>query len=133
MSKDLESLTSKGSVFQSFGVAQVNNLSPSVALGLKPVYSSKRVSLVRLNTVLLAWIDLLGHELHSVKASYVLCKSNVLDTRVLNRSWQLATDRHLLGICSCLTLHSICCFSPFCLCLSLPAIPIILFWVFVVL
>ena len=61
MSKDLESLTSNGSVFQSFGVAQVNNLSPSVALGLKPGCLSERVSLERLNTVLLAWIDLLGH------------------------------------------------------------------------
>ena len=50
-----------GSVLQSFGVAQVNNLSPSVTLGLKPGCLSKRVSLERLNTLLLAWIDLLGH------------------------------------------------------------------------
>ena len=44
-----------------FGVAQVNNLSPSVTLGLKPGCLNKRVSLERLNTLLLAWIDLLGH------------------------------------------------------------------------
>ena len=61
MSKDLESLTSNGNAFQSFGVVQVNNLSPSVALDLKPGCLSKRVSLEHLSTVLLAWIDLLGH------------------------------------------------------------------------
>ena len=48
MSNDLESLTSNGNVFQSFGAAQVNNLSPSVALDINAGCLSKRVSLERL-------------------------------------------------------------------------------------
>ena len=35
ISNDLESLTSNGNAFQSFGAAQVNDLSPSVTLDLK--------------------------------------------------------------------------------------------------
>ena len=45
MSNDLESLTSNGNAFQNFGAAQVNDLSPSVALDLKLSYLSNRVSL----------------------------------------------------------------------------------------
>ena len=45
MSSDLESLTSNGNAFQSFGVAQVNDLSPSVVLDINAGCLSKRVSL----------------------------------------------------------------------------------------
>ena len=48
MSNDLESLTSNGNAFQSFGAAQVNDLSPSVALDINAGCLSKRVSLERL-------------------------------------------------------------------------------------
>ena len=48
MSDDLESLASNGNTFQSFGAAQVNDLSPSVAFDLKPGCLSKRVSVERL-------------------------------------------------------------------------------------
>ena len=48
MSNDLESLTSNGNAFQSFGAAQVNDLSPSVALDINEGCLSKRVSLERL-------------------------------------------------------------------------------------
>ena len=43
MSNDLESLTSNGNAFQSFGAAQVNDLSPSVALDINEGFLSKRV------------------------------------------------------------------------------------------
>ena len=43
MSNDLESLTSNGNAFQSFGAAQVNDLSPSVALDINEGCLSKRV------------------------------------------------------------------------------------------
>ena len=46
MSNDLELLTSNGNAFQTFGAAQVNDLSPSVAFNLK--LGLKRVSLERL-------------------------------------------------------------------------------------
>ena len=45
MSNDLELLTSNGNAFQSFGAAQVNDLSPIVAFDLKLGYLSKRVSI----------------------------------------------------------------------------------------
>ena len=48
MSNDLEFLTSNGNAFQSFGAAQVNDLSPSVALDINAGCLSKKVSLVRL-------------------------------------------------------------------------------------
>ena len=48
MSKDLESLSSNGNAFQSFGAAQVNDLSPSVGLDINAGCLSKRVSLERL-------------------------------------------------------------------------------------
>ena len=48
MSNDLESLTSNGNAFQSFGAAQVNDLSSSVALDINEGCLGKRVSLERL-------------------------------------------------------------------------------------
>ena len=48
MYNDLESLTSNGHVFQSFSAAQVNDLSPSVALDINAGCLSKGVSLERL-------------------------------------------------------------------------------------
>ena len=46
--ESLESLTLNDNAFQSFGAAQVNDLSPSVALDINAGRLSKRVSLERL-------------------------------------------------------------------------------------
>ena len=48
MSSDLQSLTSNGNAFQSFGAAQVSDLSPRVALDINAGCLSKGVSLERL-------------------------------------------------------------------------------------
>ena len=48
MSSDLQSLTSNGNVFQSFGAAQVSDLSPRVALDINADCLSKGLSLERL-------------------------------------------------------------------------------------
>ena len=45
MSNDLKSLTANGNAFQRFGAAQVNDLSPSVALDINAGCLSKWVSL----------------------------------------------------------------------------------------